>query len=197
MMSTTTEQKPEAAEDWLNRQRLDAAMYPRLALRGAFTERIATALRWIGSGKTVVDVGCGDGSISERIRLEGNDVTGLDFAEALGAARRYPKVKTQAGEAHRLPFPDASFDVCFAGEIIEHYEDPDSLVKEWTRVLKPGGSLIVTTPDGREASLKHPTHRTWFNRRTLGKLFRDCGLRVRRARIIESQQTLVLEGVKP
>ncbi len=194
---STTEQKPDTAEDWLNRQRLDAAMYPRLALRGAFTERIATVLRWIGSDKRVLDIGAGDGSISERIRLEGNEVIAFDFPEALGAACRYPKLKTEAGEAHKLPFPDASFDICFAGEIIEHYEDPDSLVTEWTRVLKPGGSLIVTTPDGREASLKHATHKTWFNRRTLGKLFRDCGLKVRRARIIESQQTLVLEGVKP
>lgn len=193
---STSEQKQDPGQDWLQRQKLDAAMYPRLALRGAFTERVSTALRWIGSGKTVLDVGCGDGSISERIRLEGNQVTGLDFPEALQAAARYPKLKTQGGEAHSLPFPDASFDNVFAGEILEHYEDPEKLVKEWARVLKPGGSLIVTTPDGKEASLRHATHKTWFNRRTLGKLFRDSGLKVRRARIIESQQTLVLEGVK-
>ncbi len=187
----------KSAEEWIARQRLDSAMYPRLALRGAFTDRVNIAIRWIGVDKKVLDIGAGDGSISERIRLEGNDVTAFDFPEALVSASRYPALKLAPGEAHEIPFPDASFDIVIAMELIEHYEDGPALVKEWARVLKRGGSLIITTPDGKEASLKHPTHKTWYNRRTLGKLLRDCGLEVRRGKRIESQATIVVEGVKP
>jgi len=184
-------------EEWIKRQRLDALLYPRLAFRGVFTERINTSLRWIGSGKKVLDIGAGDCSTSERIRLNGNDVTAFDFEEALSSATRYPGIKTVPGEAHKLPFDDGSFDVVFAGEIIEHYEDPETLLREWSRVLKNGGSLIITTPNGKEASLKHPTHKTWFDRATLGGLYRTVGLEVRRGKIIKNQATLVLEGVKP
>ncbi len=183
-------------EEWLARQRFDSTLYPRLALRGAFTKRVSTALRWIGSGRKVLDVGAGDGSISERIRMEGNSVTAFDFAEAVSSASRYPGLVIKAGEAHSLPFEDGSFDTVFAGEILEHYEDPAVLVKEWSRVLKPGGSLVITTPDGKAASMLHATHKVWFTRRTLAKLMTECGLRIRRAEIVAEQKTLMMEGVK-
>ena len=128
--------------------------------------------------------------------MEGNAVTALDFPEVIATATRYPLLRTQAGEAHALPFPDASFDVLFAGELIEHYEEPEGLLKEWVRVVKPGGRVIITTPDGEEAAMKHPTHRTWFNRRRLGQLVRKMGLKVGRAQRISEQQTLIMEIIK-
>ncbi len=184
-------------EEWLARQRFDASLYPRLALRGAFTVRVNIALRWIGSGKKVLDIGAGDGSISERIRMEGNAVTAFDFPEALSSASRYPGLVLRTGEAHKLPFEDGSFDTVFSGELIEHYEDPAALVKEWSRVLKQGGTLVITTPDGKEASMLHVTHRIWFTRRSLAKLLTGCGLKVRRAQVVAEQKTLMMEGVKP
>ncbi len=128
--------------------------------------------------------------------MEGNAVTALDFPEVIATATRYPLLRTQGGEAHALPFPDASFDVLFAGELIEHYEEPEGLLKEWVRVVKLGGRVILTTPDGQEAAMKHQTHKVWFNRRKLGKLFSDCGLTVSRATRVKEQATLVVEGVK-
>jgi len=185
------------SQDWLAAQRADTQTYPFLALRACFTPRVNLVLKWIGSGKAVLDVAGGDGAISERIRLEGNAVTLLDFPEAIARASRYPDLKTVPGECHKLPFSDGTFDILTGMEILEHYEDPASLLREWTRVVKPGGSVIVTTPDGEEASMKHLTHKTWFNRRKLGRLFQECGLKVRRAKAIEEQMTLVLEGTKP
>jgi 2-polyprenyl-3-methyl-5-hydroxy-6-metoxy-1,4-benzoquinol methylase len=177
-------------------------MYPFLALRALYTERINLVIKWIGSGKKVLDVGGGDGSISERIRLEGNDVVLFDFPEAVQRSFRYPKLQRIAGDATGIDaklFGESwgGFDVVIALELIEHYEDPGRLLAEWAGPLRSGGSLILSTPDGKEASLKHPTHKTYFDRRSLGNLVREKGLAVRRSEHIKSQATLVLEAVKP
>ena len=50
-------------------------------------------------------------------------------------------------DAHPLPFRDAAFDALFAGELIEHLPDPRPALAEFRRVLRPGGALILTTPN--------------------------------------------------
>jgi len=51
------------------------------------------------------------------------------------------------GDAHPLPFRDSTFDGLFAGELVEHLPDPVAGVDEFRRVLKPGGTLVLTTPN--------------------------------------------------
>ncbi len=182
--------------EWIAAQRQDSLRHQFLALRAAYTPRVNLVLKWIGNGHKVLDIGCSDGSISERMRMEGNHVIAFDFHGVIETASRYPLLETKAGEAHDLPFADGEFDVVTAMELIEHYEEPEGLLKEWVRVVKLGGRVIVTTPDGQEAAMKHPTHKVWFNRRKLGKLFSDCGLTVSRASRVKEQATLVVEGVK-
>jgi ubiquinone/menaquinone biosynthesis C-methylase UbiE len=53
------------------------------------------------------------------------------------------------GDAHPLPFRDASFDGLFAGELVEHLPDPEAGIEEFRRVLRPGGMLVLTTPNRR------------------------------------------------
>jgi SAM-dependent methyltransferase len=82
---------------------------------------------------------------------------------------RHPDV---LGDAHALPFPDASFSVVLCTEVLEHLEDPKQAIKEMARVLTPGGRVILTT---RFMQPKHDVpHDYWrFTDHGLRLLFRD------------------------
>lgn len=84
----------------------------------------------------VLDVGCGAGNLLAK--LPPCRAFGVDVEPAIlrGGV---------AGDAEALPFHDASFDVVFCSEVIEHVPDPDRLVAELRRVLHPGGSAVVST----------------------------------------------------
>lgn len=105
--------------------------------------------RWIDglgdlSGRTVVDLPAGDGRSSWRFARAGAHVVALDlFPEFM----RAPGVECRRAEMGRpLPLPDACADVVLCQEGIEHVSDPLGLLEEFNRVLRPGGTLAVTTP---------------------------------------------------
>jgi SAM-dependent methyltransferase len=96
------------------------------------------------------DIGCGRGTLIEALRAKAPEAsyTGLDVSEesaTIAASKGIKVVKHDLAEP--LPFDDGSFDVVVFGEVIEHLFDPDSALDEIHRVLKPGGRLIVTTPN--------------------------------------------------
>ena len=93
-----------------------------------------------GPGKRVLDVGCRYGALT-RAYAEGNDVVGVDVdREALEEAARELAIETHwANVDEGLAFEEASFDVVVAGELLEHIRDPERLVAEARRVLRPGG----------------------------------------------------------
>lgn len=112
--------------------------------------KIKTVLGAIGKGKHVLDYGSGDGQHAALIQEHCSaDVVGVDISsKAVEMARkRNPTLAFHIIEDGKpLPFEKATFDVVFAGDVIEHLLDVDSLVREWNRVTKQDGLLIVTTP---------------------------------------------------
>ena len=100
-------------------------------------------------GDQVLDLGCGDASFTAAIAAAGAGVVGVDVAEAaLARARsRNPALAfTLAPIDGPLPLEDASFDLVWASEVIEHVADTARWLSEITRVLRPGGRLLLTTP---------------------------------------------------
>jgi ubiquinone/menaquinone biosynthesis C-methylase UbiE len=73
----------------------------------------------------------------------------LDFASVRDRAREVLHQKWAVFDASQLPFADGQFDAVFAGEVIEHVPNATATLREWWRVLKPGGTAIITTPNRR------------------------------------------------
>ncbi|OLD99991.1 MAG: hypothetical protein AUG91_05445 [Actinobacteria bacterium 13_1_20CM_4_69_9] len=111
-------------------------------------ERAALFKRYVGGpGRRVLDLGCRDGALT-RAYLDGNEVVGFDAdREALAAAARLGIETHWADLDQPLELPDASFDVVVAGELLEHLRDPQALVAEIRRVLRPGGTLVASVPN--------------------------------------------------
>jgi SAM-dependent methyltransferase len=102
-------------------------------------------------GARVLDAGCGRSLFTE-IRPEWPfAITAADVDFDLLASRRaeFPAVQWVVGDAHPLPFRDGAFEGLFAGELIEHLADPAAGMSEFRRVLRPGGTLVLTTPNRR------------------------------------------------
>jgi SAM-dependent methyltransferase len=100
-----------------------------------------------GPGKRVLDLGCRTGAVTEHF-LPGNEVVGADVDEsALERAAERGIETVWADVEERLPFPDASFDVVVAGEFLEHVRDPEAVVAEVRRVLRPDGTFVGSVPN--------------------------------------------------
>lgn len=119
-------------------------------------------------GTRVLDVGCGPGALlpalAQLVGAEGR-VVGLDYAaplletarERVEAAGVGERVELVAGDAHRLPFADASFDAVHVERVLMHLEDPDAAIREMRRVTRPGGWVVAAEPDSGGVRIDHAT----------------------------------------
>jgi len=110
----------------------------------------------------VLDVGCGLSLFTAierkwKFKIFAGD---LVFERMKERQEERPDVTWIVFDASHLPFKSNSFDSIFAGEILEHLPDPEHAVKEWSRVHKNGGTLIVTTPN-RERRINKINKQNW------------------------------------
>ncbi|WP_308290350.1 class I SAM-dependent methyltransferase [Mumia sp. zg.B53] len=97
----------------------------------------------------VLEAGCGEGYGADLLSRAAGSLFALDYDEyAAGHVRTaYPDVPVVRGNLVALPYADASFDVVVSLQTIEHLWDQDGFVAECVRVLRPGGVLVVSTPN--------------------------------------------------
>jgi len=121
---------------------------PALDLRRAFLREHLSGVA-AGAGSSVLDVGCGEGQLTAELAGTGLDVVGIDVAEEpLRRARAsHPELDLRLVPAEGpWPLADASFDLVWAGETIEHVADTAAWLSEVRRVLRSGGTLLLSTP---------------------------------------------------
>jgi len=96
----------------------------------------------------LLDIGCTNGDFSEKLVRLGFDCYGLEFMdEAIKESRLKGIEVIKASFLKKFPFRDKTFNVVFAGEVVEHTINDNKFLEELFRVLKPGGLLILTTPN--------------------------------------------------
>ena len=101
------------------------------------------------SAPRILDVATGTGDLADSMaKISGAKVTALDLSpEMLAIARKkYPKITFIEGYAEKLPFKDASFDIVSAGFGVRNFENLKEGMREFRRVLKPGGHAIIIEP---------------------------------------------------
>jgi SAM-dependent methyltransferase len=123
------------------------------AYRSRLVPHIVGAARRLGldiSGKTLLDLGCGDGAITREYLKHGSErVIGIDVdAREIGRARANacaPGLDFQVCSGGTFPLESSSIDAIVSHDVFEHISDPSSTLAECYRVLKPGGWMLVGT----------------------------------------------------
>ena len=123
----------------------------------------------VGRGLRVLDVGCGDGVISEPIAKLGNSLFSVDLPTITKLCLKRRISMVASGDAEHLAFADGVFDVVLASEVVEHLWNPHAFFDEAYRVLKADGWLIVETPEGRD-SLRYDAHKNWFDEKVVQQM---------------------------
>ena len=107
-------------------------------------------------GASVLDVGCGPGTITADIAARGATVVGIDAAADVVAKARELGVDARVGDAYALDFADDTFDVVHSHQTLQHLARPVDALREMRRVLKPGGVLGVRDVD-YAGTIIHPS----------------------------------------
>lgn len=135
---------------------------------GYFRQTLTERLKLDPQGRPTLDIGCGGGLLAEEFARLGCRVTGIDpSVSSLATARAHAQqsgleIDYQPGIGEQLPFADASFDLVYCCDVLEHVSDLNRVIAETARVLKPGGVYFFDT-----------INRTLFSWLVVIKLFQE------------------------
>lgn len=167
--------------EWLKSQdALRGLPEPVLELLAAQRESLGKGklLEWLEprNGQTFLDNGCGVGYFifdvlarypSLELRFAGTELSrsGLRLLEERKGLESRRRILGAAADVRHLPFVAASFDAVICSEVLDHTPEPERAIREMSRVLVPGGKLLMTVPNGR-------AERFWDGLRGLGRRIR-------------------------
>jgi 2-polyprenyl-3-methyl-5-hydroxy-6-metoxy-1,4-benzoquinol methylase len=170
-----------------NRRYLSGTEYERSS------KRFMRAMVPVSPACRILDIGCGTGLNASALACLGHEVVGVDLSPiAIEKFRARGLVGYVCDiETGPLPFDDASFDLVYASEVIEHCADTGAFLEELWRVLKPRGSIFLSTPNsafwayrilgllGHAASeYQHPGHVRFFSNRSLTNAMISAGFAI-------------------
>ena len=151
--STATGLDVEARYDAFARKHDIDDYYARsnLLIRYVEQSRLRCIKRMIAAGPQdkILEVGCGGGHVLKLFpesQLTGLDVSGCMLEKARHNLQGY-HVELLKGEIHELEIPDSTYDKVICTEVLEHVEQPEKILDQIRRVLKPGGTAVITLPN--------------------------------------------------
>ena len=91
-------------------------------------------------GERILDVGCGDGALTQKLAELGSDVVGIDTSELLLAAAKARGLDARKVDVRQMPF-DGEFDAVFSNAVLHWVREPAEAARSMRKALKPGGGL--------------------------------------------------------
>lgn len=156
------------------------------ALRATFKRLLHNLAKRGLTGGDLLEIGCGYGYLLDEARLFFNRRVGTEFSPQGAEIARVTGAEVFVGGIEQVP-PEHKFDCVVATQVIEHVYEPLSFVKRLANHTKPGGHIVLATPDiggvlrklmGRRwPSFKAPEHVVYFDFQTLSSLMDQAGLR--------------------
>jgi SAM-dependent methyltransferase len=138
----------------------------------------------------LLEVGSGSGVSLARMQALGWEAEGVEVDPAAVKAATARGVKVYLGEIAKQAFRENSFDAIYSSHVIEHLHDPAAVLKECYRILKPGGKLVVLTPNIESlghrwygsawVGLDPPRHLSLFSRAALKRAAEQAGFAIQR-----------------
>jgi 2-polyprenyl-3-methyl-5-hydroxy-6-metoxy-1,4-benzoquinol methylase len=153
-------------------------------------------------GARLLEVGCGSGQLLGRMQARGWQVEGVDFDPQAIAAARSKGLQARLGDLSAQDYPVSQFDTIYLGHVIEHLHEPLELLQECYRILKPGGLLVVITPNAESwghkrfkeswRGLEPPRHLHIFSLRNLPRAIEKANFKMVRASTIATGAYYIL-----
>ena len=149
-------------------------------------------LKYVGEGK-IIELASGLSYFLQMAKKKypKSEVWGIDFSttakERMSKEESSPEesVNYVVGDALNTPFKDNYFDNVVSGEFIEHLEEPQALIDEMYRICKPGGNMVLSTPN---LEINDPEHLWEFDPEDIQEMFEKFGIKAQ-CKIIESDIT--------
>jgi SAM-dependent methyltransferase len=142
----------------------------------------------------ILDVGCGTGLNAQKFADQGHSVVGIDLSPVAIEKFNLRGFKGLVCDVERVggvPLADATFDLVFASEVIEHLVETESFLREVHRLLRPGGTLVLSTPNSSfwayrllgllgytPNDLQHPGHVRFFSLKNLSHQLKGVGFKI-------------------
>jgi 2-polyprenyl-3-methyl-5-hydroxy-6-metoxy-1,4-benzoquinol methylase len=176
-------------------------------------------MQLVGQGHTVVDLGCGEGFVSQRLASAGNEVIGVDLLERpkyLESMKAYHRCDLSHGlDPEAEPLASARADRVLLLDVIEHLADPEPVLRACRKLLAPQGIAIITVPNVANISVRlslalgrfeyadrgilDRTHLRFYTRRSARRLLEANGFEVirERATVIPVELALAMSPSNP
>lgn len=134
----------------------------------------------------ILEMGCSGGPLIQGLQTDGfTNITGIDISpDAIELCKKRGLLDVHVMDAQKLSFADGQFDVITASDVLEHLSNPSEALREWSRILKPGGVLILFVPAFQFLWSHHDEvnkHFCRYRRGDVVRRLRSAGFKVERS----------------
>lgn len=154
-------------------------------------------IEFVGKEKIVLEIGCGKGAVTRHLKKNGCKITCIELSEDYAnEAKDYCEnlIIGDVESLHGLNLPEDHFDVILYGDVLEHLKNPPKVIQKFSKYLKKGGYIVVSTPnianwkirldllfgkfDYQNSGILDKTHLRFYTKKTLKKMIKKSDFKI-------------------